>query len=136
MTSRKVLLAAVFGLAGTMVAQQAFAADASAGEHIFKQKCSVCHKIGPGAANFVGPNLSGLDGRAIASEPGYDYSDADKAKKAAGFVWNAQTFDKYITNPQADIPGTKMIFAGITKQSDRENLWAYLSSFKADGSKK
>ena len=34
------------------------------------------------------------------------------------------------------IPGTKMFFAGIKKQSDIENLWAFLKQFKADGSKK
>ncbi len=67
---------------------------------------------------------------------GYTYSDADQAKKKAGFVWNEATFEKYITNPQADIPGTKMIFAGLPKDSDRDNLWAYIAQFKADGSKK
>jgi cytochrome c len=112
------------------------AGDPAAGETIFKHTCMLCHRIGPGAANFVGPNLNGIDGRAIASEPGYDYSDADQAKNKTGFVWNEQTFENYITNPQAAIPGTKMLFPGLPKQSDRENIWAYISQFKADGSKK
>jgi cytochrome c len=141
MTPRTIFFVAAASLGMIGAAQQSFAADAAAGEKVFKQKCSICHKIGPSASNFVGPDLNGLDGRAIASEVdpsgnAYSYSDADVAKKKTGFVWNAQTFDVYITNPAADIPGTKMIFAGLTHQSDRENIWAYIAQFKPDGTKK
>jgi cytochrome c len=117
-----------------LMASPAFAAgDPAAGEQIFKHTCSLCHRIGPGAANFVGPELNGIDGRKTGSAPGYDYSDANKN---SGITWNEQTFKKYITNPQADIPGTKMLFPGLPKESDRDNIWAYISQFKADGSKK
>ena len=137
MTPRNILFGAAVSLVGMVgMAGQGFAADVAAGESIFQHKCHVCHRIGPGATNFVGPDLNGLDGRTIGSAAGYSYSAADEAKKKAGFVWNAKTFDSYITNPQKDIPGTKMIFPGLSKASDRENLWAYLSQFKADGSKK
>lgn len=137
MTPRNILFVAAASLVGmSVMAQQSFAADAAAGQGIFKHKCTVCHRIGPGATNFVGPELNGLDGRAIASAAGYSYSDADQAKKKAGFVWNETTFKKYITNPQADIPGTRMIFPGLPKDSDRDDLWAYLAQFKADGSTK
>lgn len=127
-----VLLAAgAFALAG--MTQSALAAgDASAGETIFNHTCKLCHQIGPGAKNFVGPELNGIDGRKTGSAPGYDYSDANKN---SGITWNEQTFKKYITNPQGDIPGTKMIFAGLPKESDRDNIWAYISQFKTDGSK-
>ncbi|MGH6676333.1 MAG: c-type cytochrome, partial [Xanthobacteraceae bacterium] len=101
------------------------AGDPAAGAQIFKHTCALCHRIGPGAVNFVGPDLNGIDGRTIASEPSYAYSAADQAKKKTGFVWNEQTFKKYITNPQADIPGTKMLFPGLPRQSDRDNIWAY-----------
>ena len=33
------------------------------------------------------------------------------------------------------IPGIKMTFAGLPDETDRDNLWAYLAQFKADGSK-
>jgi len=137
MTPRNMLFVAAASLVGIFGAAQAsFAADAAAGKTIFEHKCHVCHRIGPGATNFVGPELNGLDGRPIASAAGYSYSDADQAKKKAGFVWNAQTFDTYITNPQKDIPGTKMVFPGIAQASQRADLWAYLASVKADGSSK
>lgn len=137
MTPKNILFVAAASFVGMVgMAEHSFAADAAAGETLFKHKCHVCHRIGSGATNFVGPELNGLDGRVIGTAAGYNYSSADEDRKKAGFTWTAKTFDVYITNPQKDIPGTKMVFAGITKAGDRENLWAYLAQFKADGSKK
>jgi cytochrome c len=112
----------------------AFAADgdAAAGETLFKQKCAVCHKIGPGAANFVGPELNGIVGRVAGAAPGYSYSDGDKN---AGWTWDAAQLDKWLTNPKADVAGTKMIFPGLPKDTDRANVIAFISQFTADGSK-
>ena len=111
----------------------ALAGDAAAGETIFTQKCKVCHQIGEGAKNFVGPELNGLIGRKIGSVPNYNYSEADKE---SGITWDEAELKKYLLNPKADIPGTKMIFAGLPKEDDRDNLIAYLAQFDADGKKK
>ncbi len=108
------------------------AGDAGEGEKVFN-KCKVCHKIGEGAKNMVGPELNGLDGRHSGSVAGFNYSDANKN---SGITWNEATFKEYITDPKKKIPGTKMVFAGLPTESDRDNLWAYISQFKADGSKK
>ncbi|HXW70908.1 MAG TPA: cytochrome c family protein [Methylocella sp.] len=109
------------------------AADAAAGETIFNQKCKVCHQIGEGAKNFVGPVLNGLIGRKTGSVPDYNYSEANKD---SGIVWDEAKLKEYLANPKAVIPGTKMIFAGLPKESDRENLIAYLAQFGPDGKKK
>jgi cytochrome c len=106
--------------------------DAAAGETLFKQKCSVCHKIGPGAVNFVGPELNGIIGRKAGTAAGYSYSDG---VKNAGFNWDSDKLHTWLTNPKAMIAGTKMIFPGLPKESDRDNVIAYISQFKADGSK-
>jgi cytochrome c len=111
----------------------ALAGDAAAGETIFTQKCKVCHQIGEGAKNFVGPELNGLIGRKNGSVPNYNYSDADKN---SGITWDEATLKEYLLNPKAKIPGTKMIFAGLPKEDDRDNLVAYLAQFGADGKKK
>ena len=92
--------------------------------------CCPCHSIGPGAANKVGPELNGLDGRHSGTAPDYNYSDANKN---SGIVWNEATFKQYIKNPEAMIPGTKMIFAGIKNRQEIDDLWAYVSQFDADG---
>jgi cytochrome c len=106
--------------------------DPAAGETLFKQKCAVCHKIGPGAVNFVGPELNGIVGRVAGTAAGYSYSDGIKN---AGWTWDAAQLDKWLTNPKSDVSGTKMIFPGLPKDTDRANVIAYISQFKADGSK-
>jgi cytochrome c len=108
------------------------AQDAQRGEMVF-HFCLPCHSIGPGAQNKVGPVLNGLDGRHSGIVPNFSYSDANKN---SGIVWNEANFKKYIHDPQAMIPGTKMIFPGIKNDQQVNDLWAYISQFNADGSKK
>jgi cytochrome c len=115
-----------------ILAPAAHAQDAAAGEKVFK-KCFPCHSIGPGAKNKVGPELNGIDGRHSGTAPSYSYS---KANKESGIVWNEQTFKEYIKDPRAKIPGTKMIFVGLKKQKDIDDIWAYLKQFGPDGNKK
>ncbi|MCW2276039.1 c-type cytochrome [Rhodoblastus acidophilus] len=120
--------AAVLALASS----SAFAAgDPEAGAKVFT-KCAACHKVGPGAKNGVGPELNGLAGRHSGSVAGYAYSDANKN---SGITWTDAKFKEYITAPQKVVPGTKMTFPGLPNEADRDNIWAYLSQFKADGSK-
>lgn len=120
------------GFAAFAVGPAAAAGDAAAGEKVFA-KCKVCHQVGETAKNAVGPVLNGLPGRHSGSVAGYSYTDANKN---SGITWDEKTFDEYIKNPKAKIPGTKMVFAGLTSQADIDNLWAYLSQFGADGKKK
>jgi cytochrome c len=105
------------------------AQDVDKGATVFK-KCGICHKIGPSAANLVGPELNGLDGRHSGSVAGFSYSDANKN---SGIVWGEATFKEYIQDPKAKIPGTKMIFVGIKNEQDINDLWAYLKQFDAEG---
>jgi len=119
--------ALVVSFAGIALAQ-----NAEKGATVFKQ-CAVCHKIGPGAMNGVGPELNGLDGRHSGGVPSYSYSDANKK---SGIVWNEETFEEYIKDPKAKIPSTKMVFAGIKNEQAAKDLWAYLKQFDAQGNLK
>lgn len=117
---------------GAARAQDAPAAgDAALGEKVFV-KCKACHQIGEGAHTAVGPQLNGLIGRHSASIPDYSYSEA---MKNSNIVWDEPTFKEYIKDPKAKVPGTKMAFAGLSKQSDIDNLTAYLKTFGPDGKK-
>jgi len=108
------------------------AGDPAEGEKVFA-KCKICHQIGEGAKNAIGPELNGVIGRHSGTAPGYNYSDANKN---SGITWDDKNFRDYIKNPKAKIPGTKMIFAGLPKDTDIDNLLAYLEQFGPDGKKK
>ena len=123
------VIAAAAALVGSTGAS--FAQSAEAGETVFKQ-CMACHKIGEGAENGVGPELNGLDGRKAGSTD-YAYSDS---MKSSGITWSEAEFKKYIKDPRGVIQGTKMFFPGVKDPKKVDDLWAYVSQFKADGSKK
>jgi len=125
---RLVIAAAAFA---SLLAGPAFAADIEHGAKVFK-KCSTCHMVGPGAASRVGPPLNGLFGRKSGTYEGYSYTDANKN---SGITWDDATFAKYIKDPKGVIPGTKMVFAGLTDEADVVDLTAFLKQYKVDGSK-
>jgi cytochrome c len=101
------------------------AADVEAGKIVFK-KCALCHTAEAGK-NKIGPSLFGIVGRKSASLTNYNYSDAMKSFK---HTWDPQTLGIYLTDPHAEVPGTKMIFPGIKDKTDRANLIAYLETLK------
>jgi cytochrome c len=110
----------------------AAAQDVAAGEKSFR-KCMPCHDIGPDAKVKLGPPLNGIDSRKSGTYEGFNYSPANKN---SGITWSHDEFAKYIKNPMQAMPGTRMAFVGIRNDKEIEDLWAYLSQFKADGSKK
>ena len=123
----KKLIVAVVLIAVSSVS--GMAQDAQKGKTVFNV-CLVCHAIGPGAQNKIGPELNGLDGRNAGTVPNFDYSDANKN---SGIVWNEETFEDYIRNPAAKIPDTKMTFAGVKNEQQVKDLWVYINQFDADG---
>lgn len=102
------------------------AASPEDGQKIFKRTCATCHTIEPGK-NRVGPSLHGVVGRMSGGVEGFKYS---KAMADAHLTWNQETLNKYLTNPKAEVPGTKMIFAGLKKEEDRQSVIAYLETLK------
>jgi len=85
--------------------------------------CMTCHNLQKGGPNEIGPNLYGVVDRPRASHPGYDYSAAMKAK---GGKWTFAELDKFLTNPQGYISGTKMTFGGFKNPQQRADIIAYL----------
>jgi len=126
---RNILRALIIVAASTAASSFASAQDVAAGKSSFN-KCLPCHAVGEGARNKVGPELNGFDGRKSGTAPDYSYSDANKN---SGITWDEAQFKDYIRNPKAKIPGTKMAFAGITKETEINDLWAFLAQFDADG---
>jgi cytochrome c len=99
-------------------------ADPAQGAQQFN-KCTACHTINQGGAAGLGPNLWGIIGQPIASQPGFAYSDA---LKGVGGTWTWETMSEWIKSPRNFAPGTKMTFAGISDPQDRANLLVYLNA--------
>ena len=129
---KRLTLSALAVIASSAVSPAALAQDAAAGKTSFN-KCLACHAISEGAKNKVGPILNGLDGRKSGTVEGYSYSDANKN---SGITWNKDQFLDYIKDPKAKIPGTKMMFAGIKKETEAADLWAFLAQYDKDGKTK
>ncbi len=112
--------------------------NADKGKKVYR-KCAVCHAIGPGAKNKVGPSLNGILGRKAGTVEGFKYSEANKEAGANGWVWTEEVLLKYLENPRKAMPGNRMAFAGLKLEQDRLDLVAYIKTFKeskANGSSK
>ena len=108
-------------------------ADVSKGQAVFTQQCAACHNDAPGAAAGIGPNLYGIVGAKSFSSPGYDYSDAVKAK--AGAPWTPSLLSTWLQDPAAYAAGTKMSYAGLKNDQTRADVIAYLDKNAASPAK-
>ena len=101
--------------------------DAAKGEKVFK-KCKACHEIGEGAKNKVGPALTGVVGRPIASVADYKYGD-DLAAKASTGAWTEELLFQYLEDPGAFVGGKSKMTLKLKKEDDRHDVIAYLKTF-------
>ncbi|KJA19720.1 hypothetical protein HYPSUDRAFT_44006 [Hypholoma sublateritium FD-334 SS-4] len=104
------------------------AGDSAKGASLFKTRCAQCHTLGSGEPNKVGPNLHGIFGRKSGQVDGFSYTAANVNK---GVTWDSDTLFEYLENPKKYIPGTKMAFAGLKKDKDRNDLITYLKEATA-----
>ena len=72
---------------------------------------------------MIGPNLFGFFGNEAAAVEGFDYS---QALSEADFTWTPRALDAWLAEPSRFLPGNRMTFAGVSGESDRANLIAYL----------
>ena len=92
--------------------------DASRGETLYHD-CMICHSLDK---NSIGPKHRDVFGRKAGSVPDYNYS---VALKASNIVWDDTTLEQWLANPQALVPGTKMMFS-VSDVQDRADLIAFL----------
>jgi cytochrome c len=87
--------------------------------------CAACHSLAPGR-HLTGPSLAGVWGRPAGTAEGFTrYSEV---LKSADVVWNAETLDPWLADPQRFIPGNRMTFPGIKDERARGDLIAFLEA--------
>lgn len=106
-----------------VLAAPASAGDPARGEQIYGSRCIGCHSPD---ANRVGPLHRGVVGRAAGTVPGFAYS---KALKNARIVWDEATLDRWLSDPQAFLPGQRMNVR-VADAADRADLIAYLATLR------
>lgn len=94
------------------------AGDASHGEELY-QGCQDCHSLD---TNDIGPKHRGVFGRKAGSVPDYSYSPA---VKNSGITWTDDTLDRWLTDPQKFLPGSRM-FYHLDSAKDRADVIEYL----------
>ena len=95
--------------------------DAAAGARVFN-RCKACHSIDAERRSPVGPNLSGVLGRAAGTLEGFRYSNAMKAKD---IDWTEENLRAFLASPRTFVPGTRMGFGGLRNTEQIDNLIAY-----------
>ncbi len=106
-------------LAGT----PALAIDGNAehGREIY-HACEDCHSIDE---NDVGPLHRGVVGRRAGSVKDYVYSPE---LKSSGILWTEAALDRWLTSPQAMVPGTRMTFL-LEDPQQRADVIAFLKQY-------
>ena len=112
-------------LSGAAVAQ-----DADEGKLAFNNQCRKCHVTNEGD-NRLGPSLYDIFGREAGAVPGFAYSSA---MKNAAIVWDEETLDAYIANPDAVVPGNRMKpYPGVDSAEERAKIIAHLKAESGGG---
>jgi cytochrome c len=103
--------------------------NAARGERMYRA-CVACHSLEPNR-NMTGPSLAEIWNRkagSLASFPRYS-----PALKSAGIIWNDDTLDEWIKDPQHFIPGNTMTFPGMKGARQRADLLAFLKDATQPG---
>lgn len=101
---------------GAMVAGEG---DIARGKMLFEKRCAGCHAL---TQNHEGPQLQGVYGRTSGAVSNFAYS---AALKRAHIIWDRNSLDKWLTDPDAFIPGNEMDFE-VSKPQERQDLISYL----------
>jgi cytochrome c len=105
-------------------------ANVENGAAIARRACAACHSFDQGGRHGVGPNLWGIVGADHAHAAGFNYSPAIAGMR--GTPWSYEELNKFIANPRAYAPGTRMAYAGLASAQQRADLIAWLRTLATE----
>ena len=94
------------------------------GKALFEKRCGGCHDL---KREREGPRLGGVYGRSAGSVASFPYSEALKNSR---ITWNAETLDRWLSDPESVVPGNDMAFH-VDKSEERREIIAYLKRSSA-----
>lgn len=96
------------------------------GKLTFNGSCRTCHSVKEGD-HRLGPSLHNIVGAKAGSVEGFgNYS---QAMRQSGIVWDEETLDAFIAQPDEVVPGNNMKpFAGLPDAEARASIIEYLKS--------
>ena len=93
--------------------------DAARGEALYESRCTGCHSLD---SNRVGPRHRGVFGRRVGGVADYPYS---KALANSELVWDDDTLERWLSDPQGFLPGQRMNIR-VRQARDRADIIAFL----------
>ncbi len=93
--------------------------DPIRGKMLFEKRCTGCHAL---TQNHEGPRLNDVYGRTSGTVADFAYSGA---LKKSHIVWDEHSLDKWLSEPDAFIPGNEMDFL-VSRPEERRDLISYL----------
>jgi len=123
-----VVVAAPLAVASVLLAS-GIKGSAPRGQRVFGA-CAACHSLQPDK-NMTGPSLANLWNRKAGRLP--SFSRYSPALKSSDIVWNDDTLDEWIKDPQHLVPGNEMTFAGIKDAQPRADLLAFMKEAQKGG---
>ncbi len=118
------LITALSLLGCPTLARAEAADDLARGQVLYESLCVKCHSV---STNDVGPRHQNLVGRRAGSVSDFVYSAALRNSK---LVWTEDLLDRWLSNPEALIPGQEMDVR-VRSAESRRLLIVYLKSLSA-----
>src|SRR5690349_13824872 len=100
------------------------AGNSARGQALYESRCTACHSLDH---SRIGPAHRGVFGRRAGQVAGFDYSSA---LRGARVTWTASSLDRWLTDPEAFIPGQKMGYS-VPDAQDRADIISFLASPEA-----
>ena len=131
------------------IAHAAMTGDADTGKRKFR-KCLTCHEFAAAEqknrSNGIGPSLTNLFGRPVASVEGFKYSNSLAQYKDLGIVWNSTFVLQFLENSTrymesvADDDGNvklkPLYHYKVRREQDRIDILVYLLTVQQEAAAK